>query len=242
MPSRRDFLTLMTTLWLARAIESADAAPAPLRDSLQARLRRLADLSRALAQARLRPLEWQREVEALALGIDLRELCHAADFDRVAAHLEPAKRGVNVESVRLAGLADQPFAAKIFVMGRGRAIIPHGHKNMVSHLLVLKGELRGRHFERVRDEPGHLVLRPTIDRIFRAGDGSSISEERDNVHWFVAKSERAYTLDAIVDNLHPQMGYRFHIDNVDPAHAEPGEGGTLRARILELDEALRLYG
>jgi hypothetical protein len=158
----------------------------------------------------------------------------------VAARLPLLPRGTSAETIDL--LPGQSFTPKIFCMGRGRAIIPHGHRNMVSQHLVLKGEMRGRHWERLRDEPGYLIARPTIDRLFRPGDASSISDELDNVHWFVAESERAYTLDAIVDGIEPERGYRFHIDFVDPDRAQTAPGGTVRLPRLELDEALRRYG
>lgn len=51
--------------------------------------------------------------------------------------------------------------------GKGRAIVPHGHRNMVSQHLVLQGEMRSRHYERLRDEQEWLVVRPTIDKVFR---------------------------------------------------------------------------
>jgi hypothetical protein len=113
---------------------------------------------------------------------------------------------------------------------------------MVSQHLVLQGEMRGRHYQRLRDEDGHLTVRPTIDRVFRPGDFSSISDQRDNVHWFVTSSERAYTLDAIVDNLDRKHPYRFHIDFVDPERAEPQRDGSVRMPRIELDECLRRYG
>ena len=240
MPLRREILASLTTVWLARAVAAARAAPPALDGALQGRLRRLDELSRALARREIGPLEWQRGAAEVCAGIDLAELCRAADFERVAARLPLLERGTSAESIRL--LEGQAFTPKIFAMGKGRAIIPHGHVNMVSQHLVLRGEMHGRHYQRLRDEPGHLVVRPTIDRRFRAGDFSSISDQRDNVHWFVTTSERAYTLDAIVDNLDPSRPYRFHIDFVDPRNATPQGDGSLRMPRLELDECLGRYG
>ena len=237
---RREILASLTTVWLARAVAAARGAPARLEDGLRARLRKLDEASRALARREIQPLQWQREAAQFCEGIDVAELCRAADFDRVAARLPLLARGTSAEAIHL--LDGQAFTPKIFAMGKGRAIIPHGHVNMVSQHLVLQGEMRGRHYQRLRDEPGHLVVRPTIDRQFRAGDFSSISDECDNVHWFVTESERAYTLDAIVDNLDPSRPYRFHIDFVDPVKASAQGDGTLRMPRLELDECLRRYG
>ncbi|MGZ6141986.1 MAG: hypothetical protein ACXWLM_01550 [Myxococcales bacterium] len=236
MRSRRELLVSMASLWLARAASATEALRLPVRD----RLRRLDELSRALAHREIQPIEWQRQVEALARGIDLAELCRLADFDRVVARLPLLPKGTSAEAIQL--LPGQHFTPKIFAMGKGRAIIPHGHVNMVSHHLVLTGELHGRHWERLRDEERNLVLRPTIDKTFRPGDSSSISDQRDNAHWFVATSGKAYTLDCIVDGLDSAHDYRFHIDFIDPDRAQPLGDGTVRVPRLELDECLRRYG
>jgi hypothetical protein len=228
---------LLITLWVAGAAR-ATAALAP--SDVDARLRRLDELSRALKARRIEPREWQRGAEELARGIDLSELCRRTDFEKVTQRLPLLPKGTSAERIDL--LPHQSFTPKIFAMGRGHAIIPHGHENMVSHHLVLQGELHGRHWERVRDEERHLVLRPSIDRVFRPGDSSSISDQRDNVHWFVARSERAYTLDCIVDNLDPGRGFRYHIDFVDPQGAQDLRDGTVRVPRLGLDECLRRYG
>jgi len=240
MTTRREMLGALTTLWLARAVHGADAARPAVKQGLLPRLRRLDELSRALARREIAPVDWQRGAGEVCDGIDIAELCKAADFDRVIARLPLLPRGTSAESIDL--LEGQSFTPRIFAMGKGRAIIPHGHVNMVSQHLVLRGEMRGRHWQRLRDEPGHLVLRPTINRTFRTGDFSSISDQRDNVHWFVTTSESAYTLDAIVDNLDGHKPYRFHIDFLDPERARPGEDGTVRMPRIELDRCLQRYG
>jgi hypothetical protein len=240
MPWRRELLLGLTTVWLARVVHAARAAPAAMNEALRSRLRKLDELSRALTRHEIQPVAWQRGAAEVCEGIDVRELCRAADFDQVAARLPLLPRGTSVEAIHL--LDGQAFTPKIFAMGKGRAIIPHGHVNMVSQHLVLQGEMRGRHYQRVADEPAHLVVRPTIDRVFRSGDFSSISDERDNLHWFVTTSERAYTLDAIVDNLDRSKPFRFRIDFVDPENGLPDAGGSIRMPRLELDECLRRYG
>lgn len=240
MPLRREILGALTTVWLARAVHAARALPRAMDEKLKSRLRKLDEASRALAGGRIQALEWQRAAAEVCDGIDVQELCRAADFEHMATHLPLLPRGTSAEEIRL--LDGQAFTPKIFAMGKGRAIIPHGHRNMVSQHLVLQGEMRGRHYERLRDEPEWLVMRPTIDKVFRTGDFSSISDQRDNVHWFVTTSERAYTLDAIVDNLDRSRPYRYQIDFVDPARASVGRDGSLRVPRIDLDECLQRYG
>jgi hypothetical protein len=240
MPSRREILGTLTTLWIARAVQAARAAPTGMQAALRVRLRKLDDVSRALARGQIQALEWQRAAGEVCDGIDVQELCRAADFDQVAARLPFLSRGTSAEAIHL--LDGQAFTPKIFAMAKGRAIVPHGHRNMVSQHLVLQGEMRGRHYERLRDEPGWLVVRPTIDKVFRTGDFSSISDQRDNVHWFVTTSERAYTLDAIVDNIDRSRPYRYHIDFVDPSRAQAESDGSLRVPRIGLEESLERYG
>lgn len=235
MTTRRELLGVLSTLWLARAARAVGAV-----DPQLVRLQRIDELSRALRAHRIEAVEWQREVELAARALDLEALLQRVDFEKVMARLPLLPRGTSAERIEL--LPKQGFTPKIFAMGKGRAIIPHGHDNMVSHHLVLKGELHGWHWQRLRTEEKHLVLQPTIDRVFKPGDSSSISDQRDNVHWFVALSERAYTLDCIVDNIEPERGYRFHIDFVDPDAAAKQADGTVRMPRLELDEALQRYG
>ena len=240
MPLRREILGALTTVWLARAVHATGAAPTVLDEKLKSRLRKLDDASRALAHGEIQPVDWQRAGAEFCDGLDVQELCRAADFEHMAARLPLLPRGTSAEAIHL--LDGQAFTPKIFAMGKGRAIVPHGHRNMVSQHLVLQGEMRGRHYERLRDEAGWLVVRPTIDKVFRTGDFSSISDQRDNVHWFVTTSERAYTLDAIVDNLDRSRPYPYQIDFVDPERAAAEKDGSLRLPRISLEESLQKYG
>src|SRR4051812_42863860 len=76
---------------------------------------------------------------------------------------------------------------------RGRTRLPYP-----SPKVVLRGKFHVRHFERIADEPDYLILRPTIDALSEPGDLSSISDERDNVHWLLATDGPAYPLDVLV--------------------------------------------
>ena len=124
-------------------------------------------------------------------------------------------------------------------MSKGRAIIPHGHRNMVSCHRVIGGELRLRQYDRVRTEGDHLWIRPVRDEAAKLGSVSSITEARDNVHWLVATSPRAHTFDVIVTELH---GKSTEIDNLDIATAERVDKDLLRVKRLEVADALAKYG
>jgi hypothetical protein len=125
---------------------------------------------------------------------------------------------------------------------QGRAIIPHGHKNMVSAHLVLKGEFELRHYDKVKDEAEHIIMAPTIDTLAKAGEASSISDDKNNIHWFITRSDHAFTFDMIMTNIDPNFGKAYDIENIDPAEAEKLSGNLLRVKKLSVDEALRKYG
>jgi hypothetical protein len=69
--------------------------------------------------------------------------------------------------------------------------------------------LHGRHFDRVRDEPGEhgnrdaIWVAPSDDRVFHPGDFSVVTQDRDNVHWFTALSDGSFLVDFGVCDLAP---------------------------------------
>ena len=253
-PGRRALLQSLLPAGLMALLVRRDALAAGARGEARRFLRSVDETSRELAERRIRPAEWQRRVEELARAVDLDDLRRAVDFDRVARTLELPDEDAASIALRIPGLRLR-FAAKIFGLERGRAITPHGHRNMVSMHLVLRGQVRARHFDRLRDERpaergrrtglsepgGHLLLRPTLDATLRSGQASSISSERDNVHWFVAQGAPAWTFDCILSDLEP-LGYSYGIDLVDPDRAERLPDGTLRAPIISWRESIDRYG
>jgi hypothetical protein len=252
MPGRRELLASILRVGLLSTLCRRDALAATARVPAQRLLRGIDDASRALAARQIGPSAWQDRVESLASEVDLDDLRRSIDFDKLAPALGQHDTSGG-ESLRLAGLR-LSCATKVFCLRKGEAITPHGHRNMVSMHLVLSGEVRVRHFERIRDERpappprdglsppgGFIVMRPTIDRLSRAGDATSISSARDNVHWFVAQSERAFTFDCILSDLEP-LGFSYGIDLVDPDRAQRLPDATLRAPVIDWGESVRRYG
>ncbi|MGH3054084.1 MAG: hypothetical protein ACRDL7_03785, partial [Gaiellaceae bacterium] len=132
------------------------------------------------------------------------------------------------------------FTTSLLLLRKGRANPPHAHDSTVSAHYVLRGQLRARHFERVRDEPGHILLRPTIDRGVGPGAATSVSDQRDNVHWHVAEAD-SVLLDIMWMGIDPSRppSTRF----VDPVRADKVAEGVLRApRIESAEEALARFG
>ncbi|RKH54593.1 hypothetical protein D7V93_25425 [Corallococcus llansteffanensis] len=241
---REVLLQALTGYALVRTLLWQDALAGPVKQEAQAWLSRTHQLCADVRDRKLAPREWQRQVEALFHRVPLSELLRAIDADRLKPGLElPDDRAGAMPAPlpRIEGLP-RVFGTKLFGLAQGRAVVPHGHQNMVSMHVVLAGEFHLRHFERVESQPEHLVLRPSIDRVSGPGDLSSISDPHDNVHWLVATKGPAYTFDLIVDRLDPALGFAWRLDYVDVDGAEPLAGGLLRARRIEFEEALRRYG
>jgi hypothetical protein len=249
MPSRREFLEASLTPFVALsfidAVCSADLVPAPVAPILANWLRGLHDRCKDLRGAPLQATAWQDEVGTLLERVPLEELLKLIDFDRLVARASlPDDRAATHDPVfpPLQGIPERPsYIRRLFVLAQDRAVVPHGHQNMVSGHLVVHGSLRVRHFERVRDEPAHMVLRPTIDRHSNPGAATTVSDHRDNVHWLVATSKVAATFDVIVPDLDPGRPTRFQ-DFVDPRRGEGLGGGLIRVPRLGADEVFARYG
>ena len=191
----------------------------------------------------LKPIEWQSKIDSLYQRIELEELLKFIDFQNLVKGFEYPDLGVKTKSVRfpsIAGLPDKTiFIKKIFGMKKDRAIIPHGHSNMASAHFVLKGNMHLRHYEKLRQEGQQLVIKPTLDTILTPGNYSSISDQKDNVHWFIANSESAFTFDVIVLDLNHTS---FDIHNLDIYEKQDLPDGSMRVPILDVQTALKKYG
>jgi PCO_ADO len=177
---------------------------------------------------------WQSEVERLSAEIELEEILRGIDFPKLERGFSGTKQPLRLGP----GLA---FGAAIFLIDRKNPITPHGHRNMASAHLLLDGKLRVRNFDRLADEPDHLILKPTVDATIQPGDCSTMSTQRNNIHWFTALTDRAFTLDVVVDALQPG-DKPYHIDLVDPRGGTKRGDGTIRAPRIDWKTSVRLYG
>ncbi len=189
---------------------------------------------------------WQKQVEELLGQIDLNDLLSMIDFERLAAATQFAERGersIRFSFPKVEGVpGDLSFGKQIFALKKGCSVVPHGHNNMATAFIILKGDLRGRHYDRVEDEAKHMLIKPTIDRTFTPGEFSTVSDYRDNVHWFTALTEPAFIFNLhLMDVVKPGTKLQTGRVYVDP-EGEKIAGGVVRARLIDYDEANRLYG
>lgn len=206
-------------------------------------VRDLHEMAMDLKAGRITPRLWQDQIEALYGRVAFPDLVRRIDFDRLTQDFEYPDLGVNTRRVRFPQLDGLPerlgFTSKVFGMRRDRAIIPHGHRNMASCHYVLRGELHLRHYQKVEEDAGYMVIEPTVDEVAGLGTYSSISDEHNNVHWLRALTETAFTFDVIVVDVN---GGQWEVDNIDPYDAEEIGGGLIRAPKLDVETALQKYG
>jgi hypothetical protein len=202
-------------------------------------------LGQDLKDQKIKQLVWQQKIEELFAQVDMNDLLKLIDFDRLTGDLKLKDRGetsLRFSFGQVEGLPQRlVFGKQIFALKQGRSVVPHGHNNMATAFLILGGELRGRHYDRVQDEPEHMIIKPTIDRQFAVGECSTVSDFKDNVHWFQATSDRAFIFNIHVLGVDP--GSKLHTGRVyvDPA-GEKLSGDLIRARRIDYDEAQRLHG
>jgi hypothetical protein len=249
-PSRRELTTAAlgsAALWaLADLVRGHAALAEPARSSLGRWLLELDELGRECRGQKLAQTEWQTRVEALLSGIDLPEFLGRIDFEaltkKLAGHSEKGALSMAVELGAVDGApARWVFGRQVFGMKKGRSIVPHGHNNMATAFVVLAGTLRGRHYQRFETQPRHLVIAPTIDREFGPGGSSSVSDVKDNVHWFQALTTTAFVFNVHLLGVTPGNAEPTGRVYVDPAGEKLG-GGKIRARLVDHDECTRRCG
>lgn len=198
-----------------------------------------------LKDRKLTQLEWQKKIEELYARADVTDFLKLIDFDKLTANLELVDQGarnVLFKFPRVEGMPEKiSWGKQIFALKQGRSVVPHGHNNMATAFLILKGDFRGRHYDRIADEAEHMLIRPTIDRKFTVGECSTISDFKDNVHWFQAMSETAFIFNIHVMGINPDNREPTGRIYVDP-NGEKLSDGLIRARRIAYDDANRLYG
>jgi hypothetical protein len=85
-----------------------------------------------------------------------------------------------------------------------------------------------------------MIIRPTIDRSFGVGEHSTVSDYKDNVHWFTATSEQAFIFNIHVNNVDPDKKLNGRV-YVDP-NGEKLSDNRIRAKRVSSGEVYKLYG
>lgn len=149
---------------------------------------------------KLKDVEFQAKMEELFRKVDLAELVKFVDLSGIKQRIDLPANGALSESFDLSQVEGLPkdlnFGRQIFCLKQDRAIVPHGHSNMCTGFIVLEGTFHGRHYDRIETADDHYIIKPTLDQEYHAGGVSTISDHKDNVHWFRCASETGFIFNA----------------------------------------------
>lgn len=189
------------------------------------------------------PIEWQKRIDDFHKKLPLEDLIKIIDFEKSIEKFEYPDLGVVVTDPilpKVEGVSENySFIGRIFGMQKDRAIIPHGHKNMTSCHRVLQGEFLLKQYDRLKDEGDYMFIKQTLEETGKQGSFSSISDDKNNIHWLVANTDRAYTFDVIVVGLNEKP---TEIDNIDIYNAVNVQSEILKVKKINVNDALKKYG
>ena len=246
--SRRQFgqqtLGALLTYSLLETLYRADAFGAEMKVLAAAWMKDLNELCNDVKGQKLKQTDWQTKVDELFGQVDLADTLKFINFDKLTTGLKLRDQGevsLRAKFPEVEGLpTDLIFGHQVFALGKDRSVVPHGHNNMATAFLILDGTFHGRHYDRLEDDGDHMIIKPTIDRPFGPGEHSTVSDHKDNVHWFKATSERAFIFNIHVMGVDPQNKQSGRV-YIDPA-GEKLDDGRIRARRVSASEVYKLYG
>lgn len=247
--SRRSFtkqsLGTLLTYSLLETISNRDAFADDIKPIAAKWLVDVHQLSVDLKGQKLPQLDWQLKVEDLFAKVDLPDVLKLIDFDKLLAgtkYIDHGALSLRFSFPEVEGVPKQlVFGKQIFALKKDRSVVPHGHNNMATAFLILKGDLQGKHYDRVEDQKEHIVIKPTIDRKFSPGECSTVSDYKDNVHWFKAITEPAFIFNLHVMGIRPGTTEATGRIYLDP-QGEQLAGGLIKARRIGYEESLKKYG
>jgi len=248
--SRRSFnfemLGALAAYGLIETLFTQDAFAESVKPVINKWFQELHTLTRDLkADHKLKDVEFQTRLEALYKRVNLPDLLKLVDLDRVARTTRLPDNGagnIGIDLRKVEGLPERLYFGKqIFGMKKDRSVVPHGHSNMCTGFIILRGTFAGKHYDRVEDHARHYLIRPTIDRTFRAGEFSTVSDHKDNVHWFKATSDTGFIFNMHVIGYDPTIRVSSGRLYLDP-EGEKVRGGLILAKKMTSAECHKKYG
>ncbi len=247
--TRRDFtiqsMGSLLTFSLLETLFAHDAFANEIKPITAKWLKDMNELSRDVKGRKLTQIQWQKKTEELFGKVDLKAFLKLIDYDKFTKDFkfresgERAFRGYKLPEVE--GLPKKlMFGHTIFAVKKGQSIAPHGHYNMTTAFYVLEGEFHGRHYDRVEDDRKFMIVKPTIDQKFGPGSTSTISDFKDNIHWFKGLSKRAFIFNVHVLSIDPKnkKGGRVYID----PDGEKLSKGLIKVPKITYKQAYDKYG
>lgn len=247
--SRRDFtrnmLGTMFSFSLVSSLCEAQSLTGSVKPIAHQWVFEMEQISKDLRTGKIAPTDWQEQIESLFGQVDLPDLLKAIDYNRLAKSTKLFDDHETAEDVSFSKIKKLPdelsFAPYFYAMKKGVSIVPHGHQNMTTMHMMLKGEAHSWHYDRLADEPEHLIIKLTKDKILTSGDVSTISDQRDNIHWFKAQTEPVFMFNIGVYGLDSKINTTGR-DYIDPNCGEKLKDGSLRVPRINGELAYKIYG
>lgn len=242
--NRREFAGTAMTFGLLQMLWARDLFADEVKPIVGQWFKDLNTLGQDLKGHKLKDVEFQAKMEELYKKVDLSELCSFVELDKIAEKVKLPANGAfsaNFDLTKVEGLKSATFGKQIFCVKKDRAVVPHGHSNMCTGFIVLRGTFRGRHYDRLETKDDHYIIKPTIDRAFKAGEASTISDHKDNVHWFQCTSDSGYIFNAHVIGYDPKITEPSGRLYLDP-EGEKLAGGLIKAPKMTSGECHKKYG
>jgi hypothetical protein len=247
--SRREFSTSMlgslVAYGLLETVWSRNLFADEVKPTIEVWLKDLVSMTNDLKGRKLTDLEFQKKMEELYRRVDLQALIALIKLDDLEKTKSLPANGAGNYGIDFSQVKGMPasvkFGRQIFGCKKGRSIVPHGHLNMCTGFIILRGEWHGRHYDRVETHTDHFIIKPTIDAKFQPGDVSTISDHKDNIHWFQALSEKAYIFNVHVVGYDPEIKGNSGRLYLDP-EGEKLNGGLVKAKRISSDECHKKFG
>ena len=247
MTTRREFhsqlLGSLVAFGLVETLRRHDAFADAVKPTIDKWFLELSEMARDLKGKKFTDLDFQKKMEDLYKRVDLKTLCSLVKLDDIEKKKLPAN-GASSAGFDLGMVEGLPksvgFGKQIFGCGKGRSIVPHGHANMCTGFIVLKGKWHGRHYDKIESNKDHFIIKPTIDKVFEPGEISTISDHKDNIHWFQCQSEAGYIFNVHVMDYLPggESSGRLYLD----PDGEKLSGDRIKAPKMTSSECHKKYG
>lgn len=131
----------------------------------------------------------------------------------------------------------------VLILRRDERIPPHGHHRVVSGFFVLEGMVAIRHYDRIGDATGGLLVRKVLDTEMGPAGFTTNSENFQNIHWLQGLAEKSYLFRVtVVDTPSPTPHRKDTTDSrlyIDPT-GEPDSTGLITAPFVSEADAKRL--
>ena len=244
--NRRDFakrtVSSLVTYSLLNTLFQQELFSAEIKPVAAQWIKDIHELGEDLKGEKLSQLQWKEQCEKLFAQADLKDLMNFVDFGgRISStpFRDKGERPIRFKFPEVEGLpTNLVFGHQIFKLKKGQSVVPHGHNNMATAFLIMKGEFHGKHYDRLEESDSHMIIKPTIDAKFKPGECSTVTQVKDNVHWFKTESDEGYIFNIHILGLNTGASGRVYVDPL----GEKISGGRIRARKIGSAEATNLYG